>query len=100
MTIGQHLKTLRSEQNRTLHQVAVGTDIDATLLSKIERGERLPTDNQLISLAHFFNIAFKTLQIEAIADKIIKDYGLNATTMQAIHLVQTQFIPNLNDTKK
>ena len=41
--IGQFFRELRNEREETLHQVAVGTDIDSPLLSKIERGERLPT---------------------------------------------------------
>jgi transcriptional regulator with XRE-family HTH domain len=91
MNIGLYIKHLRTEQNKTLHQVAVGTNIDATLLSKIERGSRFATDEQLSKLAQFFDIPLENLQSKAIAEKIIKEYGLNETTVNALSLVQEEF---------
>ena len=35
------------KEGETLHQVAINTDIDSPLLSKIERGNRLPTIPQI-----------------------------------------------------
>lgn len=92
MSIGNYLKSLRTEQNKTLHQVAVGTNIDATLLSKIERGTRLATDEQLQKLALYYNVPLEDFQSKAIAEKIIKEYGLNETTAQALNLVQEEFV--------
>lgn len=91
MNIGSYIKYLRKEQNKTLHQVAVGTNIDTTLLSKIERGSRFATDEQLSNLAHFFDIPLESLQSKTIAEKIIKEYGLNEITVNALHLVQEEF---------
>mgnify|MGYP003380661107 CR=1 FL=1 len=47
-------RQLRKDKGQTLHQVSVGTDIDSPLLSKLERGERLPTAEQIkkLSLIH------------------------------------------------
>ena len=91
MNIGLYIKQLRTEKDKTLHQVAVGTDIDATLLSKIERGDRLPTDAQISKIALFFQVPINNLQVLSIARKIIKDYGLNEITMEAIQLVKKEF---------
>ena len=91
MNIGSYIKNLRTEKNKTLHQVAVGTNIDATLLSKIERGSRFATDEQLSKLAHFFDIPLVNLQSKSIAEKIIKEYGLNEITVNALHLLQEEF---------
>jgi HTH-type transcriptional regulator, competence development regulator len=91
MNIGLYIKHLRTSQNKTLHQVAVNTNIDATLLSKIERGSRFATDEQLLKLAQFFDIPLENLQSKAIAEKIIKEYGLNEITLNALHLVQEKF---------
>ncbi len=92
MNIGIYLKSLRTEKNNTLHQVAVGTNIDATLLSKIERGSRLATDEQIQKLALYFDVPIEDIQSKAIAEKIIKEYGLNETTVQALNLVQEEFV--------
>ena len=91
MDINLYIKELRTNQSKTLHQVAVATDIDATLLSKIERGYRLPTFDQIQRIALFFQIPTDNLQVLLIARKIIKDYGLNETTMKALELVKEEF---------
>jgi transcriptional regulator with XRE-family HTH domain len=84
MNIGLYIKYLLTEQNKTLHQVAVYTNIDATLLSKIEWGSRFATDEQLSKLAQFFDVPLENLRSKAIAEKIIKEYGLNETTVNAL----------------
>lgn len=93
--LGQFIRELRKEQNLTLHQVAVGVDIDSPLLSKIERGERLATTDQAKRLASFFKIDENDLLIKLTAEKIIKDYGVNEVTLNAVSLVQEQ-ITNYN----
>lgn len=101
MNIGLYIKQLRTESDKTLHHVAVGTDIDGTLLSKIERGERLPTDEQVAKLAAFFKIPVNVLRVQSIAEKIIKDYGLNETTLNALNLVKEEFVSyKTNDLEK
>lgn len=88
--LGQYIKSLRSGQNLTLHQVAKDTDIDMTMLSKIERGERLPTVEQIKRLASFFQLNENELLTKLTAKKIVKDYGINETTLNAVQLVEEQ----------
>lgn len=88
--LGQYIKSLRNEQNLTLHQVAKDTDIDMTMLSKIERGERLPTIEQIKRLANFFQLNENELLAKLTAEKIVKDYGINETTLNAVQLVEEQ----------
>jgi HTH-type transcriptional regulator, competence development regulator len=88
--LGQYIKSLRNEQNLTLHQVAKDTDIDMTMLSKIERGERLPTVEQIKKIATFFQHNENELLIKLTAEKIVKDYGTNETTLNAVQLVEEQ----------
>jgi HTH-type transcriptional regulator, competence development regulator len=88
--LGQYIKSLRNEQNLTLHQVAKDTDIDMTMLSKIERGERLPTVEQVKRLATFFQLNENELLTKLTAEKIAKDYGINETTLNAVQLVEEQ----------
>lgn len=90
--LGQFIRELRKERNLTLHQVAVGVDIDSPMLSKIERGERLATTEQIKRLAIFFNIAENQLLVKLTAEKILKDYGANEVTLNAVSLVQEQLI--------
>lgn len=88
--LGLYLRELRKEKNQTLHQVSKVTDIDSPLLSKIERGERLPTLEQLKRLSDFFDVSEAKLKVKHTAEKILKEYGVNETTYDAIQLVNEQ----------
>jgi len=93
--LGLFLRELRKEKGQTLHQVSQGTDIDSPLISKIERGERLPTAEQIIKLAKHFKISETELKIKATAEKIIKEFGATDITYNAVNLVMEQLTPYL-----
>ena len=90
---GQYLRELRKEKGQTLHQVSKGTDIDSPLLSKLERGERLPTAEQIKKLAKYYKVSEANLKVKATAERIIKEYGVNDTTYDAVNLVMEQITP-------
>jgi len=92
MSFGTKLKNLRNSRKETLHNVAVGTNIDMTLLSKFERKERIPTVEQAKRIAAYFNIDFNELNIELTAERIVFEYGLNNTTYKAINLVREAYV--------
>lgn len=53
-SIGQYLKEVREELNLPLQEVCKRTNIDTTLLSRIENGRRLPTKDQVMHLVHLY----------------------------------------------
>ena len=74
--LGQKIRNLRESQELLLRQVAAAIEIDQALLSKIERGERIATKNQIIALASFFEIDERELLTFWLGEKIayeIKD---------------------------
>lgn len=89
-SLGQYIRQLRKERSETLHQVAKGTDIDSPLLSKIECGNRLPTNDQIVRLALYYNVSQADLKAQQTAEKILKEYGCNETTYQAIQMVNDE----------
>lgn len=95
LELGQYLRRLRKERNETLHQVSKETDIDSPLISKLERGERLPTAEQIKKLSKHYKVPQAELKVMATAEKIIKDYGISATTYDAANLVMDQLTPYL-----
>lgn len=97
--LGQYLRELRKERQETLHQVSKGTDIDSPMLSKIERGERLATNEQLKRLSAFYKISEASLKVKHTAEKILKEYGVNETTYDAIQLVNEQIAPYITKSK-
>jgi transcriptional regulator with XRE-family HTH domain len=92
INLGQYLRVLRKQKNQTLHGVSKETDIDSPLLSKIERGERLPTLEQLKRLSRFYKIPETSLLAKLAAEKIVKDYGISNTTYDAIRIVEEQLV--------
>ena len=90
MDLGEKLKNLRLDRKETLHVVAMGTNIDMTLLSKFERSERLPTDEQIERIAGYFGLDKKQLAVEATAGKILTEFGYNDVTYEAAMFVQDE----------
>jgi HTH-type transcriptional regulator, competence development regulator len=97
--LGLHFRKLRKEKAETLHQLSKGTDIDSPMLSKIERGERMPTLEQLKRLCKYFQVAESDFIIMHTAERIIKEYGVNETTYEAVKMVEEQITPFLIKTK-
>lgn len=69
--LSEILKSAREEKNLILRKVASELDIDQSLISKFEKGERKPTKEQLIKLADFYNLSKQELLIDWFSDKII-----------------------------
>lgn len=97
--LGQRFRELRANKGETLHQVSMGTDIDSPMLSKIERGERMPTLEQLKKLCKYFKVSESDLKVMHTAEKIIKEYGVNKITYEAVRMVEEQITPYLNRSK-
>lgn len=90
--IGQYIHELRKQKEETLHEVSKGTDIDSPMLSKIERGGRLPTLEQLKRISKYFKVSEDNLKIMLTAKKILREYGANHTTYQAVRMVEEEII--------
>lgn len=57
MEIGNNLKLLRKKHGLTQVQLQLATGIEQALLSKFERGERIPPTDTLITLADFYGVS-------------------------------------------
>lgn len=100
LTLGQYINQLRKQKNETLHQVSMGTDIDSPMLSKIERGKRFPTLEQLKKISIYFKVSETDLKVKYTAGKILREYGDSETTYEAIQLVNEQLAPYSKKAKK
>lgn len=74
-TFASKLKTLRLNQELLLRQVAAAVEVDTSMVSKFENGERFPTREQIEKLAFFFKVKEDDFLIEAYSDKIIYDFN-------------------------
>ena len=82
-TLGQKLRELREKDSLLLREVAAALQMDTALLSKIERDERLPNKDQVISFAKYYKVNSDDLLIEWLSDKLAlevenEDVGLKA----------------------
>ncbi|NDV67487.1 helix-turn-helix domain-containing protein [Dysgonomonas sp. 25] len=90
-SIGVFLREIRSYRGETLHQVAKGVDIDSPLLSKIERGSRLPTTAQIKRISSYFSLSEIELNTMLVSERIIKEFGINQITYLAIKRIEKEY---------
>lgn len=68
---------MREQRALPLWQVAHVAGMDSARLSKIELGQRLPTQEQAAALAKFFSIPVTELESMRMAEKFLNDNGHN-----------------------
>lgn len=74
-TFANKLKSLRLKNELLLRQVAAAIDVDTSMVSKFENGERFPTREQIEKLATFFKVPEDDFLIEAYSDKLTYDFN-------------------------
>lgn len=73
LSIGEQIRKLRESQGLPLRKVAAELDIDQSILSKIERGERKASKEQIIQIAKVFKVNEKELLINYLSDRVLYD---------------------------
>ena len=68
--LGQKIRELRESQNLLLRQVAAELEVDTALMSKIERGDRNASKQQVIEIAKYLKVNEEELLTLWLADKI------------------------------
>ena len=72
-TFGEIIKEKREEQNLLLREVSALTEIDQSIISKFEKGERKPSREQVIKFANIYNLPQDELIISWQSDKVAYD---------------------------
>lgn len=73
LSIGEQIRQLREAEGLPLRKVAAELDIDQSILSKIERGERKASKDQIIQIARMFHVEEKELLINYLSDRVLYD---------------------------
>ncbi len=81
--IGDTLRALRESKGLLLREVGAELSLDPTLLSKIERNDRMPTKEQVSALSDFYEDKKNEVVIAWLSDKLVyevqdEDLGLIA----------------------
>lgn len=69
--LGDKLRTLRESQGLLLRQAAAFVEVDTAFISKVERGEKKASREQVLKLAAFLSADEKQLIMLWLCDKII-----------------------------
>jgi transcriptional regulator with XRE-family HTH domain len=85
---GEWLRRLRVERGLPLRAVAAAAEMDVALLSKIELGQRLPTEEQTSKLAQFFRLRETEVEARRMAEKFrLENRGSPKAAREAICLL-------------
>ncbi len=74
-SFGEYLRSRREQLRLPLRKVAAELDIDTSILSKIERSERVATKEMLTTLAKTLEVQEKEIQIEFIQSIVLSELG-------------------------
>lgn len=90
-TFGEYIRKLREQEGMPLRKLAAALDIDQSTLSKIERNERRPTREMVLTLAKTFKLDKDQLMIAFLSDKITyqladEEVGLEALKVAEQHI--------------
>lgn len=83
-TTGEIIRSEREKKGMLLRQLASQLDIDASILSKIERGERKVTKEQIIKLAEILGLDKNEFLIQYLSEKIAYELAGEETAKQTL----------------
>jgi HTH-type transcriptional regulator, competence development regulator len=98
VSLGDTIRKLRENKELPLRTVAAFLDIDQSILSKIERGQRKPTREQVLSLAKYFNVKQNDLLIAWLSDKLVYELEDEEVALKALQLAEEKI--KYNKTKR
>jgi len=87
-SFGETVRRYRTDRKLPLRKVAAYLDIDQAILSKIERGKRKATRDQVIGLARFFNIDQDSLLVAWLSDKIVHELTEENSSLEVLQLAE------------
>jgi predicted nucleotidyltransferase len=86
--VGEKIRKLREEKGLPLRKIAAFLDVDQAILSKIERGLRNASREQVLKLAIFFQVAEQDLLVSWLSDKLLYELGDEDLALQALQLAE------------
>ncbi|MEP6627251.1 MAG: nucleotidyltransferase domain-containing protein [Ginsengibacter sp.] len=86
--LGDTIRMLRKDQEQPLRTVADFLDIDQAILSKIERGLRKPTREQVVKLSEYFKVQKNDLLVVWLSDRLVYEVEDEEIALRALHLAE------------
>lgn len=70
-SLGEKLRELREARGMLLREVAALLEVDPSLLSKIERGDKRPTREQVVQMAKMYKASEKELMVSYLSERVV-----------------------------
>jgi HTH-type transcriptional regulator, competence development regulator len=87
-SLGDTIRKLREEKQLPLRTVAAYLDIDQAILSRIERGQRKATREQIIKLAEYFKVKENDLLVAWLSDKLVYEVADEQVALKALQVAE------------
>lgn len=87
-TLGEIIRAEREKRGLLLRHVGATLDVDTALISKFERGDRLPTKEQVIRLAELYALDENEIISAWLADRILIELRNEKMALRAVQLVE------------
>lgn len=87
-TTGELIRDAREKKGLLLRQVASFLEIDQALLSKIERGERKVTRENIIKLASFLDLNEKEILVQFLSERIAYELQNEDVAKEALKVAE------------
>jgi len=86
--LGDTIRKLREDKELPLRTVSAFLDIDQAILSKIERGQRKATREQVVKLAEYFKVKENDLLVTWLSDKLVYEVQDEVFALQAMQVAE------------
>lgn len=87
-SFGETIRKLREDKELPLRTVAAFLDIDQAILSKVERGQRTPTREQVVKLAAYFKVKENDLLVAWLSDKLVYEVEDEHIALKALQVAE------------
>lgn len=95
LTFGDIIKCLREEKRLTLRELSIALNIEISMLGKIEKNNRKPTELLFLKVSNFFNVNMDELKIAHLSDLIVCELKRQPNLSSRVLKVTTEKVKNL-----
>jgi transcriptional regulator with XRE-family HTH domain len=89
-SLGQKIRELREKKGVLLRQLAAFMEVDTAFISKMERGERKASRDQVLKIAEYLQIQRNDLIKLWLADKIVDSIEGESNSIEVLKYVLKQ----------
>lgn len=87
-TIGEIIREQRESKGMLLKEVATALDVDLSLLSRIERGDKRPTRNHISKLSQILQIDERELVVAYLSDRLVYEIRNEDLATEALKMAE------------